>query len=202
MDTGPRPLAVTRRARLVRRWRLDRNPLRRTSDRVESVVVIALVVAFLFGAPLAARASGTWAQAAAQRAELAQQASRRQVTAVVLTAATAPDVGYWDPAEVTQARWTAPDGAVVTSELPVTIGTTVGATLRVWTTLDGQLVSHPMTEAQVTSMTQLGTVTGVAGLAVLLALAGGLTHWSLCRRRMAAWDTGWQATGPRWNTRT
>jgi hypothetical protein len=35
-----------------------------------------------------------------------------------------------------------------------------------------------------------------------LALAGVLAQWSLNRRRLAGWDADWQATGPRWTTRT
>src|SRR6516162_6656333 len=43
---------------LVRLWRPDGNPLRRTADRVEGVVIAVLVAAFLTGAPLAALAAG------------------------------------------------------------------------------------------------------------------------------------------------
>jgi hypothetical protein len=51
-----RRLAVvaTRIARVIRGLRPDRNPLRRTLDRVEGVIVGGLAVAFLAGAPLAA----------------------------------------------------------------------------------------------------------------------------------------------------
>ena len=45
-------------ARLLRGRRLDRNPLRRGSDRVETVVLGALLAAFLAAAPFAAHAAG------------------------------------------------------------------------------------------------------------------------------------------------
>jgi hypothetical protein len=35
-------------------------------------------------------------------------------------------------------------------------------------------------------------------LGLLLAGAGLLAHGVLGRRRMAAWDADWQATGPQW----
>lgn len=49
---------VNRAVRFVRRWRLDRNPLRRAADRVETVVLAVLVAAFLIGGPFAALAAG------------------------------------------------------------------------------------------------------------------------------------------------
>ena len=65
-------------SRFVRGRRFDRNPLRRSADRAETIVLALLLVAFLVGAPLAALASGAWAHAMAQRAELAQTASARR----------------------------------------------------------------------------------------------------------------------------
>ena len=87
MDSKERKPRATLTGRFVRGRRFDRNPLRRPADRAETIVLAVLLVAFLVGAPLAALASGSWAHAIAQRAELAQVASRRQVTAVVLKAA-------------------------------------------------------------------------------------------------------------------
>ncbi|MGD0705424.1 MAG: hypothetical protein ABSA02_36750 [Trebonia sp.] len=160
-----------------------------------------LLLVFLVGAPLAALASGTWAHTATQRAELTQAASRHQVRAVVLTAAAAQMIGSWDQASVVQARWTAPDGAVVQGQIPVPVGTRAGATVPVWTTRGGQLTSHPMSESQVASLTELGQLTGAAAVALLLTLVGLLARRSLDKRRMAGWDADWQATGPRWTTR-
>lgn len=197
---GSKPRA-TCTSRFVRGRRFDRNPLRRPADRAETIVLALLFVAFLVGAPLAALASGAWAHAMAQRTELAQTASARRVAAVVLTTPAAPAVGSWDVASVTQARWTAPDGAVVTSELLVPAGTRVGATVPVWTTQDGQLASQPIGESQVASLTDLGEIAGAAAVALLLALVGALVRWSLDKRRMAAWDADWQTTGPRRTTR-
>ena len=70
-----------------------------------------------------------------------------------------------------------------------------------WTTHDGRLTSPPLNNSQVGSLTVLGGATGVAALALMLICAGLLARWSLNRRRLAGWDTDWQATGPRWTTR-
>ena len=191
----------TRPGRFVRGWRLDDNPLRRASDRAETLVLIVLAALFLVCAPLVAPAAGAWAHAAAQRAALAQAASWTQVTAVVVTKPTSPVVGYEDYVSTAQARWTAPDGAVVTGGIPVPVGTKAGAKVSVWTTRGGQLTSPPLTGAQVASLTGLAEAAGVAGLAVALALAVVLARWVINRRRLAGWDADWQATEPRWTTR-
>ena len=52
-------------ARLLRGRRLDRNPLRRGTDRAETVVFGALLAGFLAAAPFAAHAAGAWAHASA-----------------------------------------------------------------------------------------------------------------------------------------
>ena len=46
-------------ARLLRGRRLDRNLLRRRSDRAETIVLGALLAGFLAAAPFAAHAAGT-----------------------------------------------------------------------------------------------------------------------------------------------
>ena len=204
MGSKERKPRSTLTGRCIRGRRFDRNPLRRAADRAETVALVLLLVAFLVGAPLAALASGAWAHTVAQRAELAQAASRHQVTAVVLTTAaapTAPTIGSSDQTSVVRARWTAPDGTVVKGEMPVLNGTRVGATVPVWATRDGQLTSHPMSDSQVASLADLGEIVGATAVALLLALVGVLARRSLDKRRMAAWDADWQATGPRWTTR-
>ena len=201
MGSKERAPRATLTGRFVRGRRLDRNPLRRASDRAETIVLVLLLVAVLAGAPLAAFASGAWVHTMAQRAEVAQAASRHQVTAVVLTTAGAATAGSWNLTSVAPARWTAPDGTVVTSELPVPAYTSAGAKVRVWTTRDGQLTSPPMGESQVASITQLGEIAGAAAVAVLLAFVGVLARSSIDKRRMAAWDADWQSTGPRWTAR-
>jgi hypothetical protein len=193
---------VTRLGRFARRWRFDRNPLRRATDRVETVVLAVLVAAFLIGAPFAALATGAWVHGMAQRSQLAQEASRRQVTAVVL-AVTAPPVGSEEVlAWQAQARWRAPDGQNVTQETPVLSGTVVGGKLQVWTDRTGDLTTAPLLDSQVADQAASGGALGAIAAAMTLTLAGVLALWTLNKRRMAAWDADWHSTGPRWTTRT
>jgi hypothetical protein len=190
---------VTRLGRVVRGRRLDRNPLRRATDRVETVVLTVLVTAFLIGTPFAALAAGAWVHGMAQRAQLAQEASRYQVTAVV-QAVTAPSGGGNLPWQA-QARWRAPDGQQVTHEVPVPAGTAVGEKLPVWTDRTGDFTTAPLADSQVAGQTVCGEALGVIILAGGLTLAGSLALWALNKRRMAAWDADWHTTGPRWSTR-
>lgn len=193
-------IRVTRLGRFVRGRRPDRNPLRRASDRLETVVLLVLVIAFLVGAPFIALASTEFALTKAHQAQLAEQASWHQVPARVLKPALPGGGPYATQAEV-QARWTAPDGKTVTGDIPVPFGTAPGATVRVWVTQDGQLTSPPMQDEQVTGQAYFAGTFSVIGLAVLLGITGLLARRALDKRRMAGWDAEWRAAGPRWTTR-
>jgi hypothetical protein len=189
-------------SRFVRGHRPDRNPLRRASDLAETAMLVGLVIAFAVAAPFTARESSAWAHAREHRAQLEQEASRQQVTALLLKAA--PGGGGWggplDPRA--PARWTAPDGRVVTGEVPVTWGAMAGATVRVWVTRDGQFTGQPLTDSQVAGDAVLAGILGVIALGLLLTVTGALVRHVLNKRRLAAWDADWRATGPRWTART
>jgi hypothetical protein len=195
----PKP-DVSRLGRFVRRWRFDHNPLRRATDRAETAVLALLVATFLIGAPFAALASGAWVHRMARQAQLTQEASRRQVTAVVLAVAALPAVG--EPlAWQAQARWRAPDGREVTHEVPVLVGTKVGGKLQVWTDRTSDFTAAPLLDSQVAGQTTSAEALGVIASAGVLAIAGALAVWTINKRRMDAWDADWHATGPRWTTR-
>jgi hypothetical protein len=183
--------------------RLDRNPLRRASDRVETVVLVILATTFLAAAPFAAQAVGAWAKGTTHQVQIAQEASLRQVPAVVLKVTLAPlgVGGYAAFQSEAQARWTAPSGKVLTGQVLVTPGTAVGATVRVWVNHDGQVTNPPLQDSQVTGQGAFDAALSVVALGVFFIGVGALTHRALDKRRMAAWDAEWQATGPRWTTR-
>jgi hypothetical protein len=194
---APRRPRSTRLARWLRGWRPDRNPLRRRSDRAETVILGLLLAAFLAGAPFAAHVAGRWTYAMSAREAQSQQAALHQVRATLLQAAQ-PWSQYGAEAE---ARWRAPDGHVVTGQVFVPNGKPAGSTVMVWVNQAGQLTDSPLDASQVASRADLSEVLAVAGLAVALTVVGGLVHWVLGRRRLAAWDADWLATGPRWSPR-
>ena len=195
-----RRLGTSWLARLLRGRRLDRNPLRRGSDRAETVVLGALLAAFLAAAPFAAHAAGSWAHASAVRDAQAQRASLHQVTATLLGAAPVLS-GYGLASDfAVEARWRAPDGRVRTGELLVTATAAAGHSTRIWVDRAGRLTG-PLSRDQVTGRVQLAVGVAVGGLAVLLIVAAWLVRGGIDRRRMAAWDADWLATGPRWTPR-
>ena len=199
MGTRRRDIRATGLGRFVRGRRPDRNPLRRGSDRVETAVLAVLVIVFLVAAPFAALASSSWALARAHQAQLAERASWYQVPALVLKLEAPGGGGYGDPSA--QARWTAHDGKVVAGDIAVPLGAAVGSTQWLWTTADGQLTDSPLEDSQVTGQAYFAEGFSVFTLAVLVTIAGLLARRTLDKRRMAAWDTEWRATGPRWTTR-
>ena len=194
MGTRRRDIRATGLGRFVRGRRPDRNPLRRASDRLETAVLPMLVIAFLAAAPFAALAPSSWTLARARQAQLAEQASSYQVPVLVLKLEALSGGAYGDPQS--QAQWTAHDGKVITGEIAVPLGTTSGSTQWLWTTRDGQVTDPPLQDSQVTGQAYFAEGSTVFTLAVLLTITGLLGRRTLDRRRMAAWDTEWRATGP------
>jgi hypothetical protein len=187
----------TRLGRWWRGWRPDRNPVRRRSDRAETLILGVLVAACLAGTPLAAHAAASWTYATSAREAHAQQAALHQVPATLLEPAQL--LGVYN-AEAS-ARWRAPDGHMVTGQVPVPVGAAVGSTVMVWTNQAGQHTAAPLSASQVGGRADLSEVLAVAGLAVMLIVAGRLVRWALNRRRLAAWDADWLANEPRWSQR-
>jgi hypothetical protein len=187
----------TRLGRWWRRWRPDRNPLRRRSDRAETLILGVLVAACLAGAPLAAHAAASWTHATSAREAHAQQAALHQVPATLLE----PAQSEWVYSAEANARWRAPDGHLMTGQVPAPIGGVAGSTVMVWTNEAGQLAASPLNASQVASRVGLSEVLAVDGLAAMLIVVGIVVHVVLNRRRIAAWDADWLATGPRWSQR-
>lgn len=190
--------------RLVRRWRPDRNPLRRRLDRVETVVLGVLLAAFLAGAPFAARAVGNWTHAGLLRDSQGHSAAWRQVPATLLQSTT-NWTGYEstpgaDAPEV-DIRWKAPDGRVHTGTIYFLGPAKAGSTVMVWINRAGQLADPPLLSSQIANLADLNEALAVAGLAVTLIVIGWLAHRMMDRRRLAAWGADWLVTGPRWSPR-
>ena len=156
----------TRLGRLARGLRLDRNPLRRGSDRAETAMLGVLLAAFLAGAPFAAHAAGSWTYATSIREAQVQQATLRQVPATLLQAA---------PSNISNeanARWKAPDGQVRTGQIFAPSGAPAGSTVMVWVNQAGQLTDSPLQRSQVTGRADMARALAVAALAAALGIIG------------------------------
>jgi hypothetical protein len=186
----------------VRRWRPDGNPLRRTSDRIEAALLAILVVAFLCGAPLAGIAAGSAAAASSVRAEHAQPGARRVAAVLLQRAPGKTHPMFQTPLEpLVPAQWKAPDGTLRTGEIYAPAGAAAGSTVLVWTDRSGQLTASPLQRGDVIEEVALAASLAAMAVAAVLAALGLLTRWVLDRRRLAAWDSRWRATGPQWTGR-
>jgi hypothetical protein len=186
-------------SRLLRGRRPDRNPLRRGSDRAETAIMGVLLAAFLAGAPFAAHVAGSWTYATAAREAQLQQATTYQVPATLLQTALPWSVSVYGGEA--NARWRAPDGRMRTGQVFVPSGAAPGSTVMVWTNRAGQLTDSPLMHTQVVGRAVMSRVLAVAAFAVTLIVLGLLARRTLDKRRLAAWDAEWLATGPRWTRR-
>lgn len=184
---------VARAARAARGLRPDRNPLRRTLDRVEAAVVAGLVVVFLAGAPLAGLAAGHAVYRVWSHTADTEQTAWHQVPAVLLAAT--PDDGQ------VRARWAAPDGTRHTGTVPAPPGAKAGRTVAVWVDAAGRPTGPPVWLWQAQSQAALAAVLACLAVGVIALCAGLLAHHLVGRRRLAAWDADWRATEPPWTGR-
>lgn len=179
----------------------DDNPLRRSVDRLESAVITGLIVAFLIIAPLLAIfAAGVVGDAGTR--QMRAESHWEPVTAVLTQGAAQGTIGAdgdWDTAWVT-AQWTTPAAVKGHGLVAVALNAHAGQRVSVWVTPRGQLTHQPLTRAEVTERTVLAAVACPAGLALLVAIAIGVTRVTVNRRRMACWAREWESAGPRWSS--
>ncbi|MFC6085220.1 Rv1733c family protein [Sphaerisporangium aureirubrum] len=187
----------------MRRYRFDRNPLRRRSDRIEAVaVLITMLVLLACLWPALAVAGTVYRQGVAL--EHADPQVRHPVMAVLLenAASTTTVTAQGTAVEVkAKVRWQGPDGRQHVAVRPVPAEARSGSTLRIWVDESGDPVAPPRRH------TQTVTDAAVAGFGVMVAASGvlfvilSLVRWLLDRRRYADWDTAWTSAEQRWRPR-
>jgi hypothetical protein len=177
---------------------LDRNPLRRSVDRVESGLIIGVLIGALLAIPVAA-GLGTSVREQADRTAAERKAQLRQVDARTLenTAELVPST----PGQVnSQVRvvWYDAAGLPREGRAEVLIGTTAGTALTVWLDRNGTIARAPRESADSVA---LGAAAGFALLMVAWPLLWGayrLARRSLDRRRAQEWEREWEQVSPRW----
>ncbi|NKQ52058.1 hypothetical protein HFP15_04100 [Amycolatopsis sp. K13G38] len=173
-----------------------RNPLARSSDRIELAAVAVALLLALLAIPVALSVGST-ARADALRAAAAQQATRTQTTAVLLVRA--PDAA---PSEVQPATpvtvnavWRLPDGSDRTGVITADAGTPQGAHVPIWTDPAGNPVQPPLTASNATGLGVAAAVFAWVGFVAALALLCWLARFALDRARAAAWTREWAGLG-------
>ena len=177
----------------------DRNPLRRRTDRVETIVFAVLLAVVCTAGPFAAVSASNWEHNASEHEIRTQQATSRQVKATLIE--DPQDSGTY-PMLIFEAdaRWTAPDGQRITAAVQVPASAKAGSVIRIWTNPSGQLIS-PLRGTQIPARERFAATTAVLCLATIAVAAALAVRRTLNRHRMDAWGIDWSATEPRWNTR-
>lgn len=191
-----------RASSFARRLGLDRNPLRRGTDRAEAWLRIALVLAFLIGAPLAAWGAGSWAESVAPTAAHLQLAGGHRVPATLLRGVPGnPDQWFTVRFAWVKARWAVPGGPMQTGFVRAPVGSRKGSTVQVWLDRSGKPTEPPLPSSQIRGWVLMMAVLAPAVLALLLLAVMGILGRILDRRRLASWGHAWSAIGPQWTRR-
>ena len=190
---------TTHRKFRLARLLTGRNALIRPVDRIEGAVLVALSAAFGVAVVIACL-FGTHTYLV----QRAATAGVRPAAAVLLQDGPSADsLGRVGQAE---ARWFVPgsgeqSGVLTPATAPDIAGAAAGARIPVWLNRSGQPAGPPADQAVmiIYSLVAGAMVAALAGMALLLAYA--LCRGALNRRRLAAWESAWNRTGPTWTTR-
>ena len=191
-------------ARLARWLGIDRNPLRRGTDRVEAALRLVMILLAVVAVPAAAVAAGLWADHYALHRAQVQRTVNHQVTAVLLE--NAPATGVQDPytdVQTTwvQARWQPPGQPPQTGQVLAVAGAHKGSIVRTWIDPSGTVTSPPMGHRGIAGTVCLAVVWTCLVSWLVLLVAGMLARRALDRRRLNAWEAEWRASGPQWSGR-
>ena len=185
--------------RVLRRAGLDRNPLRRFSDRVESVVVVLTVLCALGAVPPALLAGTTaherlGSSAAAYRATavLEHDAPSVVMTSELLAMSTGAKV---------RGQWTAADGAPRSGEVFAPTGARAGTEVPVWLDAAGTPIRPPLSGSALMWMSALVTLGVLVIVCGVCGLVYGVVRVVLDHRRLAAWEAEWERVERDWTRR-
>ncbi|MFC4530754.1 hypothetical protein [Sphaerisporangium dianthi] len=186
--------------RCARRYRFDRNPLRRRSDRIEGVAVLVTLLALLISLWPAAIAAHVVYQRGLT-AEREEPVLRKHVTAVLLENAASTSTVSSQGAVLgikAKVRWYTPDGRPHTEVMAVPAQAKAGTALEMWVDSAGRPAAAPRTHPQTLADSVVAGFGVMAGAAGILFLNLALVRWLLDRRRYAEWDDDWAALHRRW----
>jgi hypothetical protein len=164
---------------------LTSNPLVRASDRLEALVLLAVLVVALFAVPVAAQA-GTQLYDGGVRTAHEQALHRHSVQAVAIDGSTSL-LADFDGAAFTRVQWR--EGTQLRAEQVIT-PTTVKANepLKVWLDDTGKVVAAPLSPEDA----KLSAVGGAGTVWVALVVCSALMAFLVRRRLDRTRDRGWE----------
>jgi hypothetical protein len=176
----------------LRRFTLGSGPLKRTSDRLQFLSRLVLLLAVLVVVPLSA-VVGSSVSGHLHAVARQQAAVRTSVPATLLFDATG------DRATTpTTAAWAGADGVPRTGAVPAPAGARAGSVVRVWVDTAGTLTTAPLGDGDIAADTIAAVVLGPGSALALLGLAHVVLVTVLDRRRARRWAEGWAAVEPLW----
>jgi hypothetical protein len=187
---------------IARRLGIDRNPLRRPTDRIETWLTAVVLVAAIGLGPVLAwhAAAGVYSTTAASATQ--DQRERFQVTAVLQedTNYSTYDDGVQLQQAPVPARWTAPDGTPRTGLVVPTAAVSAGTSIVIETDANGTPLPPAVGQDHNVNalLTALLVLAGVAAVASLLIIL--LRHY-LDKIRMGRWQRDWLLFEPTWGGR-
>ncbi|MFI2473025.1 hypothetical protein [Nocardia xishanensis] len=183
--------------RTCRRMGLDRNPMRRREDRLQSGVGLLLTLLFLVVVPVVAIVLGGRVYETETRATESRIAELHRVDATVVEVGKAPLYAPITPARVS---WVDGQGATHVEDYRSSAMVKPGATVSVWLDKGGRVVEPP---SETRALSRAVLVSGAVSCAILMCFATGyyLLSASLDRRRARRWETEWATVGLTWGGR-
>ena len=138
------------------------------------------------------------------QAQRAATASLHPAAALLLQVA--PAAGGWGYTALAEARWPLPgggeqSGVLTTATAPGIAGAGAGDRIFIWLNRSGQPTAPPAGQVTVIMYALIAGAGVAAAAAMALLMAYALCRHALDRRRLAAWESAWERTGPRWTTR-
>ncbi|MFC9435825.1 hypothetical protein [Nocardia sp. NPDC057030] len=192
MTTG----SVNMYRRTCRRVGLDRNPMRRREDRVQTMVAAALALVFLIIVPVLVLTVGVSVYHTETAVVQAKTAQLHQVEATVTETGKAPLYAPIMPAKV---QWKDADGVVHTEDYQSTTLVQPGQSVTIWLNGADKIVEPP---SGTQALSKAVLLTGGALLGATIVVAGSYfaLRRGLDRRRLRMWEMEWATADLRWGS--
>jgi hypothetical protein len=184
---------------VIRRLGWDRNPIRRSVDRLQTILTAVLLVLLVVVAPLVGWLMASHAYVNGQRAENRERAAYRRVPATVVRIGKvrANGAGLFIGATV-RLRWSDAGGRTREGTADIRHRARAGSELPVWINSGGALSRPPRAHGRTRSDTVWAGVAGTTGVAT-----PGIVIYMIARRRLdqcryGQWESDWARVAPLW----
>jgi hypothetical protein len=178
---------------------LGRNPLRRPVDRWRGSIAVGLMAVFLLAGPAVDLAAASAVDHHLTTTAARQRETGYPATATIVEGASqvaGPETG-WSSRAGLEARWTGPDGATHTGDVPVG-RRRAGQELDAWIGPDGHVAPAPAGPARIALVSLAAGVGAMTALAAVLGSILLLARVVIDRRCARTWDEQWREVAPVW----